>query len=253
MSTNRIRLNIAGIISCAIVFLCSITTIIISFILTYKYQWETYEEAIAGFTDYLFIHTVDTTFNLIMGIFIIPASIFIFLYLRNNIFDKKFKYILLIPLISSLIGSGFVIGIYSIKYYILYDIVPAYNIASDPTAIFNQFLNLIQITNILSLVAFILIYTLGAGLFGFISFRTAVIKGNVSWLAMASGILALGKIAFFLENTAGAVFSLVAQMGSILYFFWIASFIIVFKENIKEVKDQMHMEDPNVHLLKEEV
>ncbi|HUT80264.1 MAG TPA: hypothetical protein VMZ29_03600 [Candidatus Bathyarchaeia archaeon] len=252
MSINKIKLNIAGIISCAIVFLCSVTTIIISFILTYKYQWQTYEEVIAGFTDYLFIHTMDTTFNLIMGVFILPASITIFLYLRKNIIDKKSRYLVLIPLIASIIGSGFVIGIYSIKYYILYNVVPAYNASSDPSAIFNQFLSLIQLTNILSLIAFLLVYTLGAGIFGFISFRSAGIKSNVSWLAMASGVLALAKIGYFLENTAGAVFSLAAQMGSILYFFWLVGFIFVFRENIKEIKNEMRFEDPNVHLLREE-
>jgi len=252
MSINRIRLNIAGIISCAIVFLCSVTTIVISFILTYKYQWETYEEAIAGFTDYLSIHTIDTTFNMVMGVFIIPTSITIFLFLRKNLFSKKNKNLLLIPLLSSIIGSGFVIGIYSIKYYILYYIVPAYNAASDPTVIFNQFLEVIQLTNILSLVAFILIYTLGAGLFGLISLKSTLMKNNVSWMAIASAVLALAKIGFFVENTAGAVFSLLAQMGSILYFFWLAGFIFIFKENIKEIKTEIKMEDPNVHLLKEE-
>ncbi|MHA1212466.1 MAG: hypothetical protein ACTSSH_08400 [Candidatus Heimdallarchaeota archaeon] len=242
MQKRKFDFNYVAIISCAIVFICSIATIIISYILSYKYPVEDYIDVIISFDVQSGIHTTETLFNLIMGAFIIPSCIGIFIYLWKNI-HNKIKKLLILPLITSLIGAGFVIALYSVKLMMIFKIAPDYNTGINEAENLALFTQLVNISDILSLVAYILLYTLGTGIFGVITLRTASVRGNISWLAIASGVLALGKIGYFLQSTAGAVFSLAASMGAILYFFWIASFAFVLYQAIKENKMNYEIEE----------
>jgi hypothetical protein len=232
--------KLLAIITSSIVITCSILVIILSYIISYKYTVTDYLQLINSYYNNRMIYTSETIFNLLMALFIIPSMIGIISYLTTKILEKAQKW-LLIPLLASILGAGLVVILYCFKFVILFKIVPNYY-TIDPIPV-QSFVELVKISDKLSTLAFYLLYTVGVGILGIITLRTSSTKNNVSWLAIITGILALGKVGNFIDTAFGAGLSLAASMGVVAFFIWLALFIVILYNARKEDEMDELVED----------
>ena len=239
--TFKRKITILSIISIGAVVLCSILTIILSYILSYRYQLTSYEEVLISFATNRWIHSAETMINLFMGVTLFPAFLGIFFFLREEIGGKS-KPLLFFPLIATIIGALLVVGLYSLKFYLIFSVATNYMAATNKEPILNYFLSLTRISDILSVIVYILVYTLGAGMTSILTIKTNAVKPNISWLGILTGVLALGKIGYFLENTAGYVLSFAASLGAIMYFIWLIYYFTLLINYRKEM--QLFKEEP---------
>ncbi|NHJ48795.1 MAG: hypothetical protein FK733_13510 [Asgard group archaeon] len=234
-NSSKIDTKLTTMITSSIVIICSIVVIILSYVIAYKHPVQNYNELIGSYFDSRMIHSTETFFNLLMALFIIPSMIGIILFLRTKI-NPKLKNWLLLPLVSSVLGAALVVALYCVKIMIIYKLVP--DIINNPsdTSLVDQFLNLATLTDQLSALAFILLYTIGTGALGIFTLRISISGGNLSWLAIATGILALGKIGYFIDSVFGSALTLAASMGVIAYFVWLGGFVSILFQARKESK-----------------
>jgi len=176
-----------------------------------------------------------------MGVTLFPAFLGIFFFLREEI-GGKIKPLLFFPLIATIIGALLVVGLYSLKFYLIFSVATNYMAATNKEPILNYFLSLTRISDILSVIVYILVYTLGAGMTSILTIKTNAVKPNISWLGILTGVLALGKIGYFLENTAGYVLSFAASLGAIMYFIWLIYYFTLLINYRKEM--QLFKEEP---------
>ncbi len=225
------------LISIIIVVSSMIATIILSFVITYKYPSANYVELLQNYFVFNHIHTFDTILNIIQGIFIIPSIIGVLLLFRSKV-DEKIKNWLVVPTITTILGSLLLISLVFLKFKIIFQLAPEYNIAAGEAKdeIFAIFENWVKVIFILQVVAYVLIFSLGAGIFGIASFKYQVTKETQTWLALLCGILGLCEVGVFILGTAGSVFTFLASIASILFFFWLGGMGLAVIQRIKEKK-----------------
>lgn len=218
-----------------IVILCAIVVTVLSYVISYRYPVGDLAGIIQSYFDNRSIHTAESMINLLMGVFVIPSMIGIIIYLYTKI-TKKFRKWLILPLITSILGAGLVVVLYILKLVIIYKFVPNYIANPGSTELETQFINMTRLIEQLSAVVFILLYTIGVGSIGIITIRSAELKGTFPWLGILTGVLALGKIGYFLDTQLGAALALAASMGVITFFFWLGGLVPTLNEARKEAK-----------------
>ncbi len=233
----KLDFKLITMITNIIIILCAIVVIVLSYVISYRYPIEDLISIIQSYYDNRLIHTAESVFNLLMGIFIIPSMIGIFIYLYSRI-TVKYRNWLILPLVTSILGACLVVALYIFKLVIIYQFVPNYIANLGSTELEAQFLRMTIIIEQLSAVVFVLLYTLGVGSIGVITIRSAEARGTFPWLAILTGILALGKIGYFLDTQLGAALALAASMGVITFFFWLGGLIPTLNEARKEDKMQ---------------
>ncbi|NHK30605.1 MAG: hypothetical protein FK730_04595 [Asgard group archaeon] len=237
----KLDVKIITMISNIIVISCAVIVTILSYVITYRYPVSDLTGIIQSYYDNRSIHIAESMLNLLMGVFVIPSMIGIVIFLYSKIADKKRKW-LISPLITSILGAGLVVALYILKIVIIYKFVPRYIADPGNTELTNQFTNLIRIIEQLSAVVFVLLYSLGVGVIGIISISSSETKGTFPWLAILTGVLALGKIGYFLNTGFGSALALAASMGVIAYFFWLGGLVPTLNLARKEDKMNYYVE-----------
>jgi len=224
LNKNRETLTIIGSISAIIATICTITVIAISFIMTNSIQTPGIEAYIVMINDRSTLNLMEVIFGILSGIFIIPTAIGFLFFLRTKIDERKQK-ILILPTITFILGSGLLIALYAIKINIIYELAPSFVAAIEPekTQLLTQFNELNLITDIIQAIAYVFIYTLGAGTYGLLIVKIEELRGTLGWTAISSAIFALLVFGLFVDSTFGVILQLGAQIGSIMFFFWLIS------------------------------
>lgn len=243
MDENKETLTIIGSISAIIATICTIAVIAISFLLTNRIQNPDIESVIIMINDNPTLNLLEAIFGILSGVFIIPAAIGFLFFLRTKIDERKQK-ILILPTITFILGSGLLIALYAIKINIIYELAPNFVAAIEPekTVLLNQFNKLDLITDIIQAIAYIFIYTLGAGTCGLLIVKIEELKGTLGWTAISSGVFALFVFGLFLDGTFGVILQLGAQIGSIMFFFWLISMAYAILFLIREEKTMRNLE-----------
>jgi len=151
---------------------------------------------------------------------------------------QEVKNWLLLPTITSIVSSLLIISLIIPKLIIIFQIAPDYYVATDPlkSLLLAKFENWIFYINIFQVIAYILLFTIGTGSFGFLSFKYQLTRETSTWLAIFTAILGLGQLGVFIPSNFGSVLIFMASIASILYFFWLGSTIFVIRQKMKEDK-----------------
>ncbi len=224
MNKSRETLTIIGAISAIIATICTIAVIALSFVMTNSIQTPGIEAYIVMINDLSTLNLLEAIFGIMSGVFIIPAAIGFLFFLRSKIDERKQK-ILILPTITFILGSGLLIALYIIKIKIIFELAPSFVAAIEPekTQLLTQFNELNLIIDIIQSIAYIFVYTLGAGTYGLLIVKIDELKGTLGWTAISSGIFALLVFGLFIDGTFGVILQLGAQIGSIMFFFWLIS------------------------------
>lgn len=224
LNKNRETLTVIGAVSAIIATTCTIALITISFLITNKIQTPDIEAYITMINENPTLNLMEAIFGILGGAFVIPASIGFLFFLKIKIDERKRK-ILILPTITLILGSVLLIALYSIKINIIYELAPSFVAAIEPekTQILTQFNDLNLVTDILQSIAYVFIYTLGAGTYGLLTIKIVELKGTIGWSAITSGVFALGVFGIFIDGTFGAILHFGAQIGAIMFFFWLIS------------------------------
>lgn len=226
-----------GLISIAIVVVSFIGKLVTSFLITRQLPEGGYPELLLNYVDGMVIHTIDSLMVLISAVFILPATISLFFVFYSKI-RQEVKNWLLLPTITSIVSSLLIIGLIIPKLIIIFQIAPDYYVAIEPlkSLLLAKFENWIFYINIFQVIAYILLFTIGTGSFGFLSFKYQLTKETSTWLAIFTAILGLGQLGVFIPSGFGSVLIFMASIASILYFFWLGSTIFVIHQKMKEDK-----------------
>ena len=226
-----------GLISIAIVVASFIGKLVTSFLITQQLPDGGYPELLLNYVDGMVIHTIDSLMVLISAVFIILATISLFFVFYSKI-KQEVKNWLFLPTITSIVSSLLIIGLIIPKLIIIFQIAPDYYVATDPlkSLLLAKYENWIFYINIFQVIAYILLFTIGTGSFGFLSFKYQLTKEISTWLAIFTAILGLGQLGVFIPSNFGSVLIFMASIASILYFFWLGSTIFARHQKMKEDK-----------------
>jgi len=226
-----------GLISITIVVVSFIGKLVTSFLITRQLPEGGYPELLLNYVDGMVIHTIDSMMVLISAVFIIPATISLFFVFYSKI-KQEVKNWLLLPAITSIVSSLLIISLIIPKLIIIFQIAPDYYVAIEPlkSLLLAKFENWIFYINIFQVIAYILLFTIGTGSFGFLSFKYQLTRETSTWLAIFTAILGLGQLGVFIPSNFGSVLIFMASIASILYFFWLGSTIFVIRQKMKEDK-----------------
>lgn len=226
-----------GLISIAIVVASFIGKLVTSFLITQQLPDGGYPELLLNYVDGMVIHTIDSLMVLISAVFIILATISLFFVFYSKI-KQEVKNWLFLPTITSIVSSLLIIGLIIPKLIIIFQIAPDYYVATDPlkSLLLAKYENWIFYINIFQVIAYILLFTIGTGSFGFLSFKYQLTKEISTWLAIFTAILGLGQLGVFIPSNFGSVLIFMASIASILYFFWLGSTIFAIHQKMKEDK-----------------
>ena len=237
------KLILAGAGSAILATLSTVVVITVSFLVTFRLATPDIGAYLEVITEHPTLSLLEIIFGMLSGVFTIPVSISFFLFMRERLSPTKVK-ILFASSIAMFLGSCLLIVLYSFKISIVSDIAPNYVAAVEPekTDILNRYEDLTLTTNIIQVIVYILIYTLGAGVYGLFTTQIEELKGTIGWTGLASGIFALGVIGLFIDGTFGSVFNFGAQIGSIMFFFWLVSMayaiFFLYKEGKKDIENE---------------
>jgi hypothetical protein len=232
IKTIEITSAISGIIS----VISMIITIACSYF--YREQTSTIEEYLEKIVTYQTGMRTEAISSLLSGVFLFFTAIGLFVFLRRKINPNK-KNLSIIPFLSILLGSLVMISISVIRVYLVFYVAQKYNfcVVCLKSYFLDRATKLISITNILSAITHVLTFTLGAGSIGVLLYSKNIINDAFIWTGLASGVLGLAKIFYFVSGTVGAVFIFLASVGSILFYFFICGMIyVILKEHINENK-----------------
>ncbi|MCK5046565.1 MAG: hypothetical protein KAS22_08295 [Candidatus Heimdallarchaeota archaeon] len=237
MATKKKIMDIIGLISICIVAVCFISIIIMSFVITRRYAAEDYSELLTNYADYKLIYSIESIISLVNSIFIIPATIGVFINLYSKIKENR-KNWLILPTATTIIGSLLLISLIIIKLMLIFNTAPSYVSAIEPakSEILTFFENRVGYLSIFQVVGYLFLFTVGTGSFGVLSFKYQLTKETSTWLAIFTAVLGLGEIGVFIPSNFGSVLIFMASIASILYFFWLGSIIFVIRQNMKEDK-----------------
>ena len=231
-------IEIIGAISAIITILCTITTIILSYIC--REETTTYAEYLVKVSNYHAQMKMDAILSLTGGIFLILAAIGLFVFLRRKLEGTSKNYAL-IPLICIIIGSLIMICISTFRVYLVYYLVPKYINGSiiEQQYFLEKATNLISITNVLSMLTHIITFTFGAGSIGVLLYNKKIINDAIVWTALASGVLSLAKSGYFAAGTFGNVLVFLASIGSIFFYFFLGEMTyVIFQDHRKENEEK---------------
>ena len=181
-----------------------------------------------------FIIAIASSF--LSGVFLLATAIGLFVFLRRKIEPQRIK-LALIPFLGILLGSLVMISIAIISVYLVYYLAPTY-VNCDlwlKSYFLERATKLVLVSDILSVVMFLITFTVGAGSFGVLLYNKKIINDAFVWTALASGILSIAKIGYFATGNAGVVFMFLASIGSIMFYFFICEMIyVIFKDHNEE-------------------
>ncbi len=235
-------LNILGLISIVIVVLCFSCILVMSFIITRRFVSEDYAELLTNYAYHTIIFTAESLISLINCVFITLAVIVVFINFYPKIKSGTRNWLFL-PTIATIMGASLLISLIAIKLNLILNTAPDYVTAVEPlkSQIFALFETRVKYLTIFQVIAYLLLFTVGAGAFGVLSFKFQLTKETSIWLAIGTAILGLGELGVFIPSGFGSVLIFMASIASILYFFWYFSIIFVIRQNMKEnnfVKDE---------------
>lgn len=237
MATKKRIMDIIGLVSICIVALCFISLMIMSFLITRRYNTTEYYELLTNYAYHKVIYSVESIISIVNSIFIIPATIGVFINLYSKMKENVRNW-LIIPTAATIIGSLLLISLIIVKLLLIFKTAPIYVTAIGDTkiAILEFFENRVGYISIFQVIAYLLLFTIGTGIFGVLSFKYQLTKETSIWLAIFTAFLGLGQFGVFMPDNIGSVFIFLASIASILYFFWLGSIIFVIRQNMKEDK-----------------
>ncbi len=243
MNKTRETLAIIGAISAIIATICTIAGIAMSFIMTNSIQTPNIEAYIIMINDKSTLNLLEAICGILSGAFIIPVAIGFMFFMRTKVDERKQK-ILLLPTITFILGSGLLIALFTMKINIIYNLAPSFVAAIEPekTLLLAQFNKLNVIIDIIQAIAYVFIYTLGAGTYGLLIVRIEELRGTLGWTAISSAIFSLLVFGLFINGTFGIILQLGAKIGSIMFFFWLISMayaILFLSREDKKSTDQI--------------
>ncbi|NHJ48830.1 MAG: hypothetical protein FK733_13685 [Asgard group archaeon] len=235
--TKKKIVDILGIVSIAIVVLSSISYIVMSFVITRKYPAEDYSELLTNYANFKMVYSSESIIFLVNSIFISFAIVMIFIIFYSKI-EQSVKKWLILPTVTSIIGTLILISLIVVKLLLIATMAPDYVSAIEPmkSYILARFENVIEYLTIFQLIAFLLIYTIGTGVFGILSLKYKITKGSSAWLAIVTAILGLGEFGVFIPIGFGDVLILLRSIAFILYFIWLGSILIMIRQNMEKHK-----------------
>ncbi|MFW9923381.1 MAG: hypothetical protein ACFFDW_08880 [Candidatus Thorarchaeota archaeon] len=223
----------------------SLIQLLLSYIITSKYSYQTpiaedvltvfYNNSILGHFTYIFV--------ILIGITVIPASIGVFIFLREKIPNNK--NLLFIPLVFHLIGAITIIISYMWELIVIKNLAAEFISAVEPekSEIIAQYSEISFIFNVLSVVSYIFLFGLGTGIFGYFSLKVNLNKTTMNWLAFVGAFLALFRFGIFLKSSFGQILVLGAQIGSILFLFWLGNICyFIIRDILKPVEKTIEIE-----------
>ncbi|NHJ05828.1 MAG: hypothetical protein EAX90_13460 [Candidatus Heimdallarchaeota archaeon] len=236
LDKNKKTIEFLGVVFGALAVLCAIAIIVISYLISLNVTQTDYDSILQAYFYERAIFTSETIFYLLNGLFMIPTIIGIYSHLRKNMIIKP-KLNLLIPLITMILGYVLIIALYILKIVILFQIAPNYinGTIVEKEEIILLITKIDLVADIMSIVASVLIYLIGAIIFGIILLQYIEFNRVLIWAAVASGILSLGIIGSLLEGTGGIVLLFLAQIGTFLFYFWLIGVLfVIFRKWEKE-------------------
>jgi hypothetical protein len=227
------------VVSFAVVFFVS------QFVLQYAFRITNTNEAIlTRYFEQQILTTIIISATILSTLFLIPTAIGIFMTIkkRTKLLNKN---IILIPTIGMIIGSMLMVIIQTMNYYTVFILAPDFvNGSSFTRAVaLNNYISYNRIVNILSIIVYVLMY--GAGAFGFSYFILGMPAFNdtTAWIGIFCGVLSLGQIGIVLPNTAASFLTLAANVGSIMFYFWIYSIgNFIYQKELAKMKGELDEE-----------
>lgn len=208
-----------------------------SFVITRRYSAEDFSELLTNYATFKMIYASESIISLVNSVFIVPAIIVVFINLYSKI-KPNVKNWLILPTAATVLGAILLICLIIVKLLLIFKTAPDYVAAIEPTKseILAIFENRVGYLSIFQVIAYLLLFTVGTGGFGILSFKYQLTKETSTWLAIFTAILGLGEIGVFIPGGFGSVLIFMASIASILYFFWFISIIFVIRQNMKEDK-----------------
>jgi hypothetical protein len=235
LTRKKSIIDYVGIISISIVVISFLSKIITSFLVTRQLPTGGYPELLINYVDGKLIHTIDSVMVLVSAVFIIPATIGVFAVFYSKI-KQEVRNWLFLPTITSIVSSLIIIGLIIPKLLIIFNIAPDYYVAVEPlkSLLMSKYESWISYINIFQVIAYLLLFTIGTGGYGFLSFKYQLTRETSTWLAIFTAVLGLGEIGVFIPGNFGTVIIFMASIASILYFFWLGSIIFVIRQKMVE-------------------
>ncbi|NHJ33110.1 MAG: hypothetical protein FK732_09615 [Asgard group archaeon] len=235
MTKKKKIMDIIGIFSIVIVVLCFICIIVMSFVIARRFPVDDYAELLTSYADHKLIYSIESIISFVSCIFILPATITVFINFYSKI-KQEVKNWLLLPTIATLIGTLLLLSLLVVKLVLIFKTAPAYISAIEPAK--SQYLaifeNRVGYLSIFQVIAYMLLFTVGTGGYGILSFKYQLTKDTSTWLAIFTAFFGLGELGVFIPSGFGSVLIFLASIASILYFFWLGSTIFVIRQNMKE-------------------
>jgi hypothetical protein len=116
-----------------------------------------------------------------------------------------------------------------LQIYIVFYITPNYigKTFTEQQYFINKATNVIDVSDILSVLTHIITFTIGAGSIGILFYNKKIIHDVFVWTALTSGVLSITKIGIYFSGTVGIAFTLLASIGSIFFYFFLGEMIYV--------------------------
>jgi len=224
-------LEIISALAAVITIICTITSIIFS----YYYRDEktaNMAEFLVKISHFYSKMKIDAILSLVCGIFLILVAFGFFSFLRRKLEETKKKFAL-IPLISIIFGSLFMISISALQIYLVYYITPKYiggNFAEQPYFLAKA-INTDFIAKILAVFTHVITFTIGAGSIAILLYNKKIIPDVFVWTALTTSVFGLAKIGYFLTGSFGTILAFLASIGSIFFYFFLGEMVyVLFKD-----------------------
>jgi len=223
--------ELIGAIAAVITIICTITTIVFSYLNKDEVTTNLDEFMIKISNHYTMMKT-DAILSLICGVFLIPIAVGIFFFIRRKLDEPRKKFALM-PLISIIFGSLIMISIAALQIYIVFYITPNYvgKTFTEQQYFLDKAIDVIDVSDLLSVLTHIIIFTIGAGSIGILFYNKKIIHDVFVWTALTSSVLGLAKIGIYLTGTVGTVFVFLASISSIFFYFFLGEMAYVIFRN----------------------
>ena len=231
-------IEIFGAIAAVITIICSIATIVFSYM--HRDEVTTnIDEFLIKISHFYTIMKADALLSLTCGVFLILTAVGLFFFIKRKLDESKKKFAL-IPLISITIGSLILISIAALQIYLVFYLTPKYIGGNGTEKIYflAKATNVITISNILTVLTHVFTFTVGAGSIGVLLYNKKIIQDVFVWTALTSAVFSLGKIGYFLLGTFGTIFAFLASIGSIFFYFFLGEMVYtIFQDHKAENED----------------
>jgi len=194
-------IEMIGAFAAAITLICTITTIVFSYLHKDEVT-SNLDEFMIKISNHYTMMRVDAILSLACGIFLILIAVGIFFFVRRKL-DESQKKFALIPLISIIIGSLIMISIAALQIYLVFYITPNYvgKTFAEQQYFIEKAIDVTDVSDLLSVLTHIITFTIGAGSIGILFYNKKIIHDVFVWTALTSGVLGLAKIGIYLTGT----------------------------------------------------